>query len=49
MNIVEFIQANSANYTKGRSGHAIDGMAVHYTATSASAHNNLVYFSRPGA
>lgn len=49
MKIVEFIQASSTNYTSGRGGHAIDGMAVHYTATSASAHNNLVYFSRPGA
>lgn len=49
MNVVEFIQASPANYTAGRGGHAIDGMAVHYTATSASAHNNLVYFSRPGA
>lgn len=49
MNVVEFIQASSANYTAGRGGNAIDGMAVHYTATSASAHDNLVYFSRPGA
>ena len=49
MNIVEFIQASHANYTAGRGGRAIDGMAVHYTATSAGAHNNLVYFSRPGA
>ncbi len=49
MNIIEFIQASAANYTAGRGGRAIDGMAVHYTATSASAHNNLVYFSRPGA
>lgn len=49
MRIVEFIQASASNYTKGRGGHAIDGMAVHYTATSASAHNNLVYFSRAGA
>lgn len=49
VNVVEFIQASGANYTAGRGGHAIDGMAVHYTATSASAHNNLVYFSRPGA
>lgn len=49
MNIVEFIQASPANYTAGRGGRAIDGMAVHYTATSASAHSNLVYFSRAGA
>lgn len=49
MNIAEFIQCHASNYTKGRGGHAPDGMAVHYTATSASAHNNLVYFSRAGA
>ena len=49
VNIVEFVQASGANYTAGRGGRAIDGMAVHYTATSASAHNNLVYFSRAGA
>lgn len=49
MNIVEFVQASGANYTAGRGGRAIDGMAVHYTATSASAHNNPVYFSRAGA
>lgn len=49
MNIAEFIQCHASNYTKGRGGNAIDGMAVHYTATSASAHNNLVYFSRAGA
>lgn len=49
MNVVEFIQTSSANYTAGRGGRVIDGMAVHYAATSASAHNNLVYFSRAGA
>lgn len=49
MNIVEFIQCHSSNYTKGRGGKSIKEMAVHYTATSASAHNNLVYFSRAGA
>lgn len=49
MNVVELIQASGANYTAGRGGRAIGGMAVHYTATTASAHNNLVYFSRPGA
>ena len=49
MNIAEFIQCHASNFTKGRGGNAIDGMAVHYTATSASAHNNLVYFSRAGA
>lgn len=49
MKIAEFIQCHASNYTKGRGGHAPDGMAVHYTATSASAHNNLVYFSRAGA
>lgn len=49
MKIAEFIQCHSSNYTKGRGGNKINGMAVHYTATSASAHNNLVYFSRKGA
>lgn len=49
MNIAEFIQCHSSNCTKGRGGHSIDGVAYHYTATSASAHNNLVYFSRSGA
>lgn len=49
MIIAEFIQCHASNFTKGRGGNAIDGMAVHYTATSASAHNNLVYFSRAGA
>lgn len=49
MNVVEFIQASGANYTRGRGGRKIDGMAVHYTATRASGHNSLVYFSRPGA
>lgn len=49
MKIVEFIQCHSSNYTKGRGGKTIKEMAVHYTATSASAHNNLVYFSRKGA
>lgn len=49
MNFVEFIQARPANYAPGRRGRAIDGIAVRYTATSASAHNNLVYFSRAGA
>lgn len=48
MNIVEFIRASAANYTTGRGGRAIDGMTVHHTATSVSAHNNPVYFSRPG-
>lgn len=47
--IVEFIRTSATNYTAGRGGRAIDGMAARYTATSAGAHNNLMYFSRPGA
>ena len=49
MKIAEFLQAHSSNYTKGRGGKSIKEMTTHYTATSASAHNNLVYFSRKGA
>lgn len=48
MKIVEFIQASPANYTAGRGGRAIDGIAVDYTATSANVCNKLVYFSRSG-
>lgn len=47
--IAEFIQCDSRNYTKGRGGTAIDRIVVHYTGTSASAHNNLLYFSRNSA
>lgn len=44
--ISEFIQCDSRNYTQGRRGYTIDHIAVHYTGTNASAHNNLLYFSR---
>lgn len=46
--VSEFVQCNSRNYTHGR-GHAVDHVVVHYTGTDASAHNNLVYFSRNAA
>lgn len=49
MHIAEFIQCHPSNHTRGRGGRKVDGMAVHYTGTGASAHNNLVYFSRGGA
>lgn len=48
MKIKQFIQASSKNYTNGRK-RAIDTIVIHYTATNASALNNLKYFSRPGA
>ena len=44
--ISEFIQCDSRNYTQGRRGYTVDHIAVHYTGTNASAHNNLLYFSR---
>ena len=44
--ISEFIQCDSRNYTKGRRGCSVDYIVVHYTGTNASAHNNLLYFSR---
>ena len=44
-----FIQCSSGNYTQGRQGAKVDTIVVHYTGTSASAYNNCVYFSRPGA
>lgn len=47
-NIAEFVQCDSRNYTNGR-GHAVDHVVVHYTGTDASAHNNLLYFSRNSA
>lgn len=47
--VVEFIQCDSRNYTAGCQGCAINTVVVHYTGTSASAHNNLLYFSRPSA
>lgn len=47
--IVEFIQCDSRNYTAGRQGCAVNTIVVHYTGTGASAHNNLLYFSRSSA
>lgn len=47
--ISEFIQCDSRNYTKGRRGNAVTYIVVHYTGTTASAHNNLVYFSNRSA
>lgn len=46
---IEWIGASSANFTYGRSGYSVTHIAVHYTATNASARNNGIYFSRPGA
>ena len=46
---VEFIQCDSRNYTAGRQGCAVNTIVVHYTGTGASAHNNLLYFSRSSA
>lgn len=47
--ISEFVQCDGRNYTNGRGGHAVDHIVVHYTGTDASAHNNLLYFSRNAA
>lgn len=47
--VVEFIQCDSRNYTAGRQGCAVNTIVVHYTGTGASAHNNLLYFSRSSA
>lgn len=47
--VAEFVQCDSRNYTHGRGGHAVDHVVVHYTGTDASAHNNLLYFSRNAA
>ncbi len=44
--VEEFIQCDSRNYTAGRQGNRISKIVVHYTSTEASAHNNLLYFSR---
>ncbi len=48
-NVTEFIQCDPRNYTRGRSGRVVDEIVVHYTGTLASAHNNLLYFSRNSA
>lgn len=47
--VSEFIQCDSRNYTSGRQGCSVSKIVVHYTGTSASAHNNLLYFSRQSA
>ena len=47
--VAEFIQCDSRNYTAGRQGNRISKIVVHYTGTEASAHNNLLYFSRSSA
>lgn len=47
--VAEFIQCDSRNYTAGRQGNRIRKIVVHYTGTEASAHNNLLYFSRSSA
>lgn len=44
--VVEFIQCASHNYTAGRQDCSASKIVVHYTGTGASAHNNLLYFSR---
>ena len=48
-NVAEFIQCDGRNYTAGRQGNRISKIVVHYTGTEASAHNNLLYFSRSSA
>lgn len=47
--VVEFRQCDRRNYTPGRRGQSVRRVVVHYTGTSASAHNNLLYFSRSAA
>ena len=47
--VAEFIQCDGRNYTAGRQGNRISKIVVHYTGTEASAHNNLLYFSRSSA
>lgn len=47
--VVEFVQCDARNYTPGRQGRAVSKIVVHYTATDASAHDNLLYFSRSDA
>ena len=45
-NVSEFVQCDGRNYTRGRGGNPVNTVVVHYTGTNASAHNNLLYFSR---
>lgn len=47
--VVEFRQCDQRNYTQGRRGNSVRKVVVHYTGTGASAHNNLLYFSRSRA
>ncbi len=47
--IAEFIGCDSRNYTVGRCGCSVSKIVVHYTGTDASAHDNLLYFSRSDA
>ena len=47
--VVEFVQCDARNYTPGRQGCSVSKIVVHYTATDASAHDNLLYFSRSDA
>ena len=44
--VSEFVQCDPRNYTRGRGGNPVNTVVVHYTGTNASAHNNLLYFSR---
>ncbi len=48
-NVAESIQCDSRNHTAGRQGNRIRKIAIHYTGTEASAHNNLLYFLRSSA
>ena len=43
--VKEYIQCKGSNFTLGRV-RAVDYIVVHYTATSACARNNCIYFSR---
>lgn len=43
---IRFLQCGSDHMTRGRCGYRIDHIAVHFTATTASARNNAIYFSR---
>lgn len=47
--VSEFVQCDPRNYTRGRGGNPVNTVVVHYTGTNASAHNNLLYFSRNSA
>lgn len=47
--VVESIRCHPSNCTAGRRGQRVRTVVVHYTGAGGSAHENLVYFSRPGA